>query len=86
MEGTKGLRRVLVGTVTSDKMDKTVVVTVVRRFRHPIYGKFVQRRKKYMAHDPKNQCNIGDKVAIEESRPFSKRKRWIIQKIVERAV
>ncbi len=86
MEGKIGLRRVLVGTVTSDKMDKTVVVTVVRRFRHPIYGKFVQRRKKYMAHDPANECRIGDKVAIEEARPFSKRKRWMIQKIVERAV
>lgn len=86
MEGKKGLRRVLVGTVTSDKMDKTVVVTVVRRFRHPIYGKFVQRRKKYMVHDSQNQCRIGDKVAIEESRPLSKKKKWIIQRIVERAV
>ena len=86
MDEKKGLKRVLVGTVTSDKMDKTVVVTVVRRFRHPIYGKFVQRRKKYMAHDPVNQCRTGDRVAIEESRPFSKRKRWVVQKIVERAV
>ncbi len=86
MDEKKGLKRVLVGRVTSDKMDKTVVVTVVRRFRHPIYGKFVQRRKKYMAHDPANQCRNGDKVAIEESRPFSKRKRWMVQRIVERAV
>ncbi len=86
MDEKKGLKRVLVGRVTSDKMDKTVVVTVVRRFRHPIYGKFVQRRKKYMAHDPANQCRTGDTVAIEESRPFSKRKRWMVQRIVERAV
>ena len=86
MAEKKGLKRVLVGRVTSDKMDKTVVVTVVRRFRHPIYGKFVQKRKKYMAHDPANQCRIGDKVAIEEARPFSKRKRWMVQRIVERAV
>ncbi len=86
MDEKKGLKRVLVGRVTSDKMDKTVVVTVVRRFRHPIYGKFVQRRKKYMAHDPANQCRNGDKVTIEESRPFSKRKRWMVQRIVERAV
>ncbi len=86
MAEKKGLKRVLVGRVTSDKMDKTVVVTVVRRCRHPIYGKFVQKRKKYMAHDPANQCRIGDKVAIEEARPFSKRKRWMVQRIVERAV
>ncbi|HFC47036.1 MAG TPA: 30S ribosomal protein S17 [Dissulfuribacter thermophilus] len=86
MDEKKGLKRVLVGRVTSDKMDKTVVVTVVRRFRHPIYGKFVQRRKKYMAHDPANQCRNGDKVTIEESRPFSKHKRWMVQRIVERAV
>ncbi|WP_067618491.1 30S ribosomal protein S17 [Dissulfuribacter thermophilus] len=86
MSDKKGLRRVLTGTVTSDKMDNTVVVTVIRRFRHPIYGKFVQRRKKYMAHDAGNQCKIGDRVAIEESRPMSKRKRWVVQKILERAM
>ncbi len=86
MAHKKGLKRVLTGTVTSDKMDKTVVVTVVRRFRHPIYGKFVQKRKNYMAHDPQNQCKRGDRVAIEESRPYSRRKRWVVLRVVEQAV
>ncbi len=86
MEKAKGLRRTLTGRVVSDKNDKTVTVVVIRRFRHPIYGKFVQKRKKYMAHDPKNQCQVGDKIAIEEHRPISKKKRWIVREIVERAV
>ena len=85
MEKAKGLRRTLTGTVVSDKNDKTVTVVVVRRFRHPIYGKFVQKRKKYMAHDPKNECRVGDTITIEEHRPISKRKRWIVKEIVERA-
>ena len=85
MGGKKGTRRVLTGTVTSDRMDKTVVVTVVRRFKHPVYGKFVQRRKKYMAHDPKNDCRVGDTILIEESRPYSRRKRWIVKAVVARA-
>ncbi len=84
--GTKGLRRTLIGTVTSDKMDKTVVVRVTRRFKHPIYGKYIQRHKKYMAHDPQNECKVGDRVMIEESRPLSRRKRWVVKTIVERAV
>ncbi len=79
-------KRTLTGTVTSDKCDKTVVVQVNRRFRHPIYGKFVLRRKKYMAHDPANECRKGDVVEIEESRPYSKRKRWVVKRIVEKAV
>ncbi len=79
-------KRTLTGTVTSDKCDKTVVVQVNRRFRHPIYGKFVLRKKKYMAHDPGNECRIGDVVEIEESRPWSRRKRWIVKRIVEKAV
>ncbi len=86
MEKLKGLRRTLTGTVISDKNDKTVTVVVVRRFRHPIYGKFVQKRKKYMAHDPKNECKVGDVITIEEHRPISRRKRWIVKEIVERAV
>ncbi len=85
-EKIKGLKRTLIGTVVSDKMDKTAVVKVDRRFRHPIYGKFIQRRKKYMAHDPTNQCGIGDKVIIEESRPLSRHKRWRIKEVVEKAV
>ncbi len=79
-------KRRLTGTVTSDKCDKTVVVQVNRRFRHPIYGKFVLRRKKYMAHDAENACRVGDVVEIEESRPYSRRKRWVVRRVVERAV
>lgn len=79
-------RRSLVGTVTSDKMDKTVVVTVERRYRHPLYKKVVRAAKKYMAHDENNECKIGDTVSIEESRPYSRRKRWVVLEIVERAV
>jgi small subunit ribosomal protein S17 len=86
MKVQKGLRRTLTGTVSSDKNDKTVTVVVIRRFRHPIYGKFVQRRKKYMAHDPKNECRVGDTIVIEEHRPLSRKKRWIVKEIVERAV
>ncbi len=86
MEKAKGLRRTLTGMVVSDKNDKTVTVVVIRRFRHPIYGKFVQKRKKYMAHDPNNECRVGDKITIEEHRPLSRKKRWIVRQIVERAV
>ena len=86
MEKLKGLRRTLTGTVVSDRNDKTVTVVVIRRFRHPIYGKFVQKRKKYMAHDPENKCRIGDVITIEEHRPISRRKRWIVKEIVEKAV
>ncbi len=82
----KELRRRLVGTVTSDKMDKTVVVTVERQFRHPLYKKVVRAAKKYMAHDEENACRIGDKVRIVESRPYSRHKRWLVDEIVERAV
>jgi len=86
MGTSKGLRRTLTGIVSSDKNDKTVTVVVVRRFRHPIYGKFVQKKKKYMAHDPKNECRVGDTVVVEEHRPVSRRKRWIVKEILERAV
>ncbi len=86
MEAKKPLKRTLTGTVTSGKMDKTVVVSVIRRFRHPIYGKFVHERKKYMAHDPNNECQPGDVIEIEESRPLSRRKRWQIKRIVQKAV
>ena len=82
----RSLRRTLIGTVASDQMDKSVVVVVNRRFQHPIYGKFIQRRKKYMAHDPQNACSNGDKVLIEESRPLSRRKRWLVKEILEKAV
>ncbi len=80
------LKRTLTGIVDSDKMEKTVVVIVNRRFKHPIYGKYVTRRKKYMAHDTDSVCSIGDKVIIEESRPMSARKRWMVKEIIEKAV
>jgi small subunit ribosomal protein S17 len=69
-------RRILQGVVVSDKMDKTVVVKVESRVKHPLYGKFVRRSKKFHAHDENNQFKVGDKVRIQESRPFSKRKNW----------
>ncbi len=80
-----GEKKELVGIVTSDKMDKSVVVTVETTFMHPLYKKTVKRRKKYMAHDEKNECKIGDRVRILESRPLSARKRWRVVEIVERA-
>lgn len=82
----KERRRRLVGTVTSDAMDKTVVVSVERRYRHSLYEKVVRSIKKYMAHDENNDCRIGDKVQIVETRPYSRRKRWAIEEILERAV
>ena len=71
-------RRVLTGRVTSDKMDKTVTVLVDRRVMHPLYKKFIRRSKKYAAHDEENTCEIGDSVRIEECRPISKRKTWLV--------
>ncbi len=78
-------RKRLVGTVTSDKMDKTVVVTVERRYRHALYEKVVRSAKKYMVHDEDNDCRVGDKVQIVETRPYSRRKRWAVEEILERA-
>ena len=71
-------KRVLSGRVTSDKMDKTITVLVDRRVMHPLYKKFIRRSKKYAAHDEANLCKVGDLVRIEESRPISKRKSWIV--------
>ncbi|HXV73817.1 MAG TPA: 30S ribosomal protein S17 [Sphingomonadales bacterium] len=71
-------KRVLTGMVVSDKADKTVVVEVVRRFKHPLMGKVVQSSKKYHAHDEKNACHVGDKVRIKECRPISKTKSWFV--------
>ena len=73
------------GVVTSNKMDKSIVVTVSRKTMHPKYGKFVNVSKKFMAHDDKNECGIGDSVRIMEIRPLSKRKRWRLVEIVEKA-
>jgi small subunit ribosomal protein S17 len=78
-------RKTRVGVVSSNKMDKTISVTIERRLRHPIYGKFVKKTKKFIAHDENNDCNEGDLVKIEETRPLSKRKRWNLVEIVERA-
>lgn len=77
-------RKVRQGRVVSDAMDKTVVVSVERQFAHPLYGKRVTRRKKYHAHDERNEFRSGDLVVIEETRPLSKRKRWRVVKLVER--
>ncbi len=78
-------KRILQGKVTSDKTDKTIVVTVERLVMHPIYKKFFKRTKKFMAHDEENQCHVGDTVRIKESRPLSARKRWVLESIVSRA-
>lgn len=83
---TGKLTRTLVGTVTSDKMDKTVTVLVERRVKHPLYGKYVVQSKKYHAHDVANECGVGDKVEIAEGRPVSKTKSWTVTRIIEKAV
>lgn len=81
----KGRRKVIVGVVTSDKMDKSRVVAVERQVKHPLYGKYVKRTSKFMAHDEGNESHIGDTVKIIETRPLSKRKRWSLVEILERA-
>ena len=73
-----------VGRVVSNGMDKSVVVAVDRLFQHALYGKTIRRTSKFMAHDEENACQVGDKVAIEETRPLSKRKRWIVREVVEK--
>uniref|UniRef100_A0A7C5X0B1 Small ribosomal subunit protein uS17 n=1 Tax=Thermocrinis ruber TaxID=75906 RepID=A0A7C5X0B1_9AQUI len=78
-------RKEFVGVVVSDKMDKTVVVRVDRRVPHPIYKKHIIKSKKYHAHDPNNECRVGDVVVIRETRPLSKTKRWVVVKILQRA-
>jgi small subunit ribosomal protein S17 len=82
----RGIKRQMVGTVVSDKMDKTVVVQVERLVKHKFYHKYIRRRTKFAAHDEKNSCKAGDKVLITESKPLSKTKRWRISEIVEKAV
>ena len=80
----KAGKKRLVGSVVSDKMDKTVVVRVERLVRHPRYGKVLRRTKKYKAHDAENECRVGDVVRIVESRPLSREKRWAVEEIVKR--
>tara|TARA_B100000900_G_scaffold368725_1_gene346126 strand:+ start:351 stop:617 length:267 start_codon:yes stop_codon:yes gene_type:complete len=75
-----------VGTVVSDKMDKTVVVAVINRYPHPTYKKIVSRTTRYKAHDPDNSCNTGDRVRIKETRPLSAQKRWAIDEIINKQV
>lgn len=85
MENTQGLKRSRIGYVVSDKMDKTVVVSVETHVSHPLYKKYIKRTKKFKAHDENNECRIGDKVKIMETRPLSKEKRWRVFEIIERA-
>ncbi|MGD2184648.1 MAG: 30S ribosomal protein S17 [Desulfobacterales bacterium] len=82
----QGMRRQLVGTVVSNKMDKTVVVMVERLVKNKLYHKYIRRQTKFAAHDEGNACQIGDKVMITESRPLSRSKRWRVNKIVDKAV
>ncbi len=81
----QSLKKQRVGLVTSNKNDKTITVEVERKLRHPMYSKFVKRNKKFMAHDEKNACGVGDLVRIVESRPLSARKRWRLVEILEKA-
>ena len=82
---TRSFRKERIGIVSSDKMDKSVIVSEVKKVKHPVYGKFVLKTKKYVAHDEKNDCNEGDTVKIMETRPMSKTKKWRIVEIIERA-
>lgn len=82
----KGRRRRMEGLVVSDKMDKTVMVEVTRLKRHRLYSKVIRQRRKFMAHDEDNDCRLGDRVRIVESRPLSRHKHWVVERILERAV
>ena len=81
----RNLRKERIGVVISNKMEKSIVVSEVKKVKHPMYGKFVLKTKKYVAHDEKNDCNIGDTVKIMETRPLSKTKCWRMVEIIERA-
>ena len=85
MEDKRNLRKERIGVVTSNKMDKSIVVAQVTKVKHPLYGKFVLKTKKFHAHDETNNCNIGDTVKIMETRPLSKTKCWRLVEIIERA-
>jgi small subunit ribosomal protein S17 len=82
---TRRVRKERIGVVTSNKMDKSITVQIERRVKHPIYGKFVKKTSKFMAHDENNECNIGDTVRIAETRPLSKSKCWRLVQILEKA-
>ena len=81
---TRNLRKTRTGVVSSNKMDKTIVVKVERKIKHPLYGKFLKKTTSFHAHDEKNECSIGDTVKIMESRPLSKTKRWRLVEVVEK--
>ena len=81
----RNLRKERIGVVTSNKMQKSIVVSEVKKVKHPMYGKFVLKTKKYVAHDEKNDCNIGDRVKIMETRPLRRSKCWRLVEIIERA-
>jgi small subunit ribosomal protein S17 len=81
----RNIRKERVGLVVSNKMDKSISVVVTRKVKHPVYGKFMTKTKKFMAHDENNDCGIGDTVKIMETRPLSKQKRWRLTEIIERA-
>ena len=85
MTEERALRKVRVGMVVSDKMDKTVVIAIEDNVKHPVYGKIIKRTLKVHAHDENNECNIGDKVRIMETRPLSKTKRWRVVEVIEKA-
>ena len=85
MSEEKKVKRTIVGRVVSDKMDKTVSVAIERKIKHPVYGKYIRRTSKVLAHDAANECKAGDRVVISESRPVSKNKSWSVVNIVERA-
>jgi small subunit ribosomal protein S17 len=85
METTRNTRRERIGVVVSNNMEKSIVIAVKQKIKHPIYGKFVNKTSKFMAHDEENSCNVGDTVKISETRPLSKNKRWRLIEIIERA-
>lgn len=85
MAEQRGIRKTRVGVVVSDKMDKTIVVEIRTRVRHPLYGKIMNRTEKFKAHDENNECGIGDTVRVMETRPLSKDKRWRLVEVVEKA-
>ncbi len=82
----RGIRKTLIGTVCSDKMDKTVVVMIERLVKHPRYKKYMKKRAKYKAHDERNECHTGDTVSIIETRPLSREKRWRVKEVIRRAM
>jgi small subunit ribosomal protein S17 len=84
MEQTRNLRKERIGVVVSNKMDKTITIAVESKVKHPMYGKFIKKTSKFMAHDEKNDCNIGDTVKIMETRPLSKNKNWRLVEVIER--